>query len=146
MQWKLHELQYFISELFKMHLIHSCFLVEVCYDWLKKIFILCLIVLVGYVSFVHNTITFCTHNNLTIWGVIFTVRTLSCNVWLGPVFEVKYPCFPTTWILCTRSRFSWILYKRSRLLVTWLCGINDKVSYPLWCHLVPRQHHLHIVS
>ncbi len=22
----------------------------------------------------------------------------SCDVWLDPVFDVKYPCFPTTWI------------------------------------------------
>ncbi len=43
---------------------------------------------------------------------------LSCDVLLDSVFELKYPCFPTTWILCKRCRFSWILYKRSRLFVT----------------------------
>ncbi len=63
---------------------------------------------------------------------------LSCDVWLDPVFEVKYPCFPTTWIMYKRSRFSWILCKTSRLLVTWLFGINDSITYPLWCFQVDQ--------
>ncbi len=31
---------------------------------------------------------------------------LSCDVWLDLVCEVKYPCFPTSWMLCTTSSFS----------------------------------------
>ncbi len=58
--------------------------------------------------------------------------TLSCDVWLDPDFKVKYPCFPT----------AWILFKWSRLLVTWLFGSNNttyhcdvnNVTYLLWHH------------
>ncbi len=73
---------------------------------------------------------------LDIRNKIPTATLLSCDVWLDPAFEVKYTCFPSIWILCIRSRFSWILSKRSRLWVTWLFGINDNVTYPLRCHLI----------
>ncbi len=43
-------------------------------------------------------------------------------MWLDSIFGVKDPCFPTTRILWERSRFSWIIWERSKLLVTWWFG------------------------
>ncbi len=37
--------------------------------------------------------------------------TLSCDVWLDPVFEVNYPCFRITWTLCKKIRVSGICVK-----------------------------------
>ncbi len=56
------------------------------------------------------------------------------HVWLDPVFEVTYPCFPSTGSCVKDPGFPGICFnKRSRLLVTWLFGIND-VTYPLSDH------------
>ncbi len=72
------------------------------------------------------------------------IIVLYCHVWLNPVLEVKYPGFPTTRILCKKSRFPWILCKRYRLLVQWLWyqwhhlpivilfSCPDNVTYPWW--------------
>ncbi len=70
-----------------------------------------------------------------------TYPHLSCDVWVDPVFEVKYPSFPTTWILCTRSRFSWIFYAVGHMIVwyQWQCHLPivilpsclDNITYPL---------------
>ncbi len=52
------------------------------------------------------------------------------SLW-GYIFMVSYH-------LCNISRFIRILCKRSRCLVTWLLGINGKVTYPLLHHIVAQ--------
>ncbi len=61
---------------------------------------------------------------------------LSCNVWVDSVLELKYPHFPTTWMVYKRSRFSWILCERSKLLVTWPFRVNGNVTFTLWHNLI----------
>ncbi len=42
--------------------------------------------------------------SISVFKIIFETANFiqSCDVWLDPVFEVKSPCFPTTWILCKK--------------------------------------------
>ncbi len=44
-----------------------------------------------------------THDDKILLQLHGHTKSLSCDVWLDPVFEVKYPSFPTTWLLCKRS-------------------------------------------
>ncbi len=47
--------------------------------------------------------------------------SLSCDVWLDSGFEVKYPCCPTTWILC--NRYSFISVTQAVSMTCLLCSI-----------------------
>ncbi len=53
-------------------------------------------------------------------------------------FWGKISMFANYLDLVYKSRFPWILCKRSRLLVTWLFGIHGNITYLLWCHLVAQ--------
>ncbi len=41
-----------------------------------------------------------------------------------------------SWVLCEKLQISWIVSKRSKLLVMWGFNIPTNVTYPLWCHVI----------
>ncbi len=61
--------------------------------------------------------------------VVNIIIVLSCDVWLDPVFEVKYPCFPTTF-QAVGHMIVWYQWQR-HLLIVMSHSCLDNITYPL---------------
>ncbi len=87
-----------------------------------------------YIILMWSSIHPCPMHSLLTWPIVQQM------LYMCSILDVSYIYYTLILWYVARSSFwgkismfSNYLCKRSRLLVTWLFGINDNVTYPLWC-------------